>query len=129
MGLSGEAYNGGQRSVAEVLRCNDRWGREVVLYDDTWFDKVVVYHAYMAEKLDAIVAVLANPERVNFDASHPNGENYYGRGYLTYPYDFDYVKVVVRYEMVGTQDEGTIISAYAAPDYRKRGERHKWHRR
>jgi hypothetical protein len=35
IGISVEAYNGGQRSVAEVLRCADRWGREVVLYEDT----------------------------------------------------------------------------------------------
>jgi hypothetical protein len=124
-----EAYNGGQRGVAEVLRCADRWGREVVLYEDTLYDTIVVFHGYMANKLDAIVDVLVSPERVNFDALHPNGENFYGRGYLAFPEDHYYLKVVVRYERIGSQDVGTIVSAYAAPDYRKRGERFKWHRR
>jgi len=115
--------------VAEVLRCADRWGREVVLYDDTWYDKIVVYPGYMASKLDAITSVLAKPERVNFDALYENGENFYGSGYLEYPNDAHYLKVVVRYNREESQNVGTIVSAYAAPDYRKRGERYKWHRR
>ena len=115
--------------MVEVLRCADRWGREVVLYDDTWYDKIVVFHGYMANKLEAIASVLATPDRVNFDALNPNGENFYGRGYLDYPDDLDYLKVVVRYERIDSHDVGTIVSAYAAPDYRKRGERFKWHRR
>jgi hypothetical protein len=114
--------------VAEVLRCADRWGREIVLYEDTWYDKIVVFHGYMANKLDAIIAVLASPDRVNLDALHPGGENFYGRGYLDYPEDHYYLKVVVRYERTGNHQVGTIVSAYAAPDYRKRGERFKWHR-
>ena len=115
--------------MAVVLRCADRWGREVVLFEDTWYDKIVVFHANMAGKVDAVEAVLANPERVNFDAKYPGGENFYARGHLEYPDDTDYLKVVVRYETGGTIEVGTIVSAYAASDYRKRGERYKWHRR
>jgi hypothetical protein len=73
--------------------------------------------------------VLANPDRVNFDALFPGGENFYGRGYLDYPFGRRYLKIVVRYEMVAGVEEGTIVSAFPAPGYRKDGERYKWHRR
>ena len=87
-----EAYNGGQRSVAEVLRCADRWGREIILHEDTWYDKIVGDHADMVDRFDAIIAVLANPERVNFDATYSTGENFYGRDYSNHPFGVDYLK-------------------------------------
>jgi hypothetical protein len=34
--------------VAELLRCADRWHREVVLFEDTWYDKIVADHAEVA---------------------------------------------------------------------------------
>lgn len=89
--------------MAEVLRCADRWGREVVLYDDTWYDKIVADHAEVANRLDAIDEVLARPDRVNFDALVSSGENFYGLGYFEYPLERRYLKVVVRYEIVGGQ--------------------------
>lgn len=100
-----------------------------MLHDDTWYDKIVADHAEVADRLDAIVDVLARPDRVNFDALQSSGENFYGPGYFEYPYQRRYLKVVVRYEMVGGQEVGTVVSAYPARDYRKRGERYKWHRR
>jgi hypothetical protein len=115
--------------VAEVLRCADQWGREVVLYEDTWYDKIVVDHIDMVDRFDAIIAVLAQPERVHFDATYANGENFYGRDYPDHPFSPDYLKVVVRYEFIGDIEVGTIVSAYPAPHYRKNGERFKWQRR
>ena len=129
IGISVEAYNGGQRSVAEVLRCADRWGREIVLYEDTWYGKIVGDHADMVDRFDAVTAVLADPERVHFDAAFPNGENFYGRDYPDHPFGVDYLKIVVRYDLVGAEEIGTIVSAYPAPHYRKHGERFKWQRR
>ncbi|MDQ3540509.1 MAG: hypothetical protein M3440_07455 [Chloroflexota bacterium] len=83
----------------------------------------------MLDRFDAIVSVLARPERVNFDATYSNGENFYGRDYLDHPFGPDYLKIVVRYEIAIATEIGTIVSAYPAPHYRKHGERFKWQRR
>ena len=114
--------------MAEVLRCADRWGREVVLYEDTWYDKILVDHPEMADGLDAIETVLTNPDRVNFDAMHNTGENFYRYGVLRYSHDSFYLKVVVRFEVRDGRMRGIVISAYPTRHHGQGDERMKWHR-
>ena len=112
----------------ELLRCADRFGRTVVLRADIWYDKVLSDHPEMAQSLEAVEITLTDPDRVNFDAIYRNGENFYRRGVLQHPHDIDYLKVVVRYERIGDELIGDVISAFVAPHYRKPGERFRWNR-
>lgn len=115
--------------MAELLRCADMCGREVVLDDDTWYDKIVADHPPMDGQLDAVEAALVDPDRVNYDAQHATGENFYRLGVIPYPFDGYYLKVVVRYETREGVSMGTVISAYPTRDYGQARERMKWHRR
>ena len=98
--------------MAEVLRCADRWGREITVDDDVWYDKILVIHHEMDSQLDAVERALVDPDRVNHDARHSRGENYYRLGVLEHPNDIDYLKVVVRFDEddLGRQF-GTVVSA------------------
>ena len=107
----------------------DLWGRDVVLYDDTWYDKIVAQHPPMDGQLDAVEEAIIRPDRVNFDAQHATGENYYRYGVLPYPFSTFYLKVVVRFQIREGTSMGTVISAYPSRDYGRSGERVKWHRR
>lgn len=115
--------------MAELLRCADRWGREVVLYDDTWYDKILVDHPIMDGQLGAVEQSLSDPDRVNYDAQYGSGENYYLYGVLQYPTDVFYLKVVVRYETREGVSMGIVISAYPTRNYGRVGERVNWHGR
>ena len=115
--------------MAEFLRCVDRWGREVVLYEDTWYDKILSVHPEVSGQLDPVEQTVAYPDRVNFDAAHDNGENYYRFGVLPYPYDGMYLKIVVRFETRDGETTGIVISAYPTRTYGRGGEQMKWHRR
>lgn len=115
--------------MAELLRCADRWGREVVLYEDTWYDKILVDHPIMDGQLDAVEQSLSNPDRVNYDAKYGSGENYYLYDVLQYPIEGFYLKVVVRFETHEGVSMGTVISAYPTRGYGRAGERMKWHAR
>lgn len=112
--------------MAEILRCEDRWGRTIVLHDDTWYEKILADHPSVSIDPSLIRTAVQNPDRVNFDARFPNGENFYRRGMLQHPYDVDYLKVVVRFAIVNGEQVGTIVSAYPTAHHRKAGERHKW---
>jgi hypothetical protein len=112
----------------DLLRCADRFGRTVILRADIWYDKILVDHPEMAQSLDAIEETLMNPDRVTFDATYANGENFYRRRVLRHPFDLDFLKVVVRYVQLGDQDVGDVISAFSVPHSRKPGERFRWNR-
>lgn len=116
--------------MAEILRCQDRWGRIVILHDDTWYEKILMDHAEVPDNPSMVEEVIQDPDRVNFDALSPNGENFYRRRVLQHPYDMDYLKVVVRFAVTESSSEaiGTVVSAYSSVHYRKAGERHKWSR-
>ena len=105
-----------------------RWGRDIVLYEDTWYDKVLASHIEMSDMIDAVVQTLTDPDRVAFDASFAGGENYYRRWVLPHPYDVDFLKVVVRFEDINGEMAGVVVTAFSAPNSKKRGERFKWNR-
>lgn len=114
--------------MAEVLRCADRWGREVILYEDTWYDKILVDHPEVADELDVVELTLTNPDRVTFDTGHDTGENFCRFAVLRYPYDSLYLKVVVRFDERDDFARGVVISVYPTRDYSQGSERMKWHR-
>lgn len=82
----------------------------------------------MAQSLDAIEIALVDPDRVNTDANHLNGENFYRSGILQPPFNARYLKVVVRYDRSGDDFVGEVVSAFMVSHFRKPGERFKWNR-
>ncbi len=80
------------------------------------------------QMMSLVERVLTDPDRVNFDAIHQDGENFYRRGVLQHPYDYDFVKVVVRYDDREGAPVDTVISVYTTSHFRRAGERHKWSR-
>jgi hypothetical protein len=107
----------------ETLRCQDPWGREIVLLDAHWYGKILIDHPELADALDAVEQTLTDPELVNYDKAYENREVYYRRTSLPAPYGWSLVKVIV--EFAG--DEGEVITAFVAynvnPD-----ERFRWAR-
>jgi hypothetical protein len=97
-----------------------------VLYDDTWYDTILVDHVEIPDDLSIIEQALSHPDRVNFDAYHSNGENFYRQGLLQRVSSRRYLKVVVRFESTDLTPVGTVISAYGVPNYLRAGERRKW---
>lgn len=114
--------------MAEILRRTDRWGRDIVLHEVTWYDKIASKHVEVDGQIDAIMATLMEPDRVNYDSIYPDGENYYRLAIRSPPYHRIYLKVVVRFQRIDNQLIGKGITAYPSPYSAARGERHKWHR-
>ena len=112
--------------MAELLRCVDRWYREVVLFEDTWYDKVMVQRPALAPYLSRIEGVLRNPDVVTLDIDHPGGENFYRLAALPAPFHRAYLKVCVRFG--ATEDDfgaGVIVTTF--PTFRiKQGETTRW---
>ena len=112
--------------MAEILRCEDRWGRSIVLHDDTWYEKILMDHGEVPNDPAILGQVLRDPDRVNFDAKHASGENFYRQGLLQHTRRHRYLKVVDRFEQAIGESEGTIVSAYGTAHYQSTGERRRW---
>jgi hypothetical protein len=98
-----------------ILRsCADRFGREIVLYEDTWYGHIVGEHAEMAGQIDELELTIAHAERVTQDQSFADRQCYYRNGHLPWPYDRDYLKVVVELEDFGVDRPlgGVVVTAY-----------------
>lgn len=113
--------------MAEVLRCVDRWGREVTLTDTQWLGHILPTHGELRGQLAAIRATIITPTTVRTDARHVHGENFYLLGALAAPFDRTYLKVCVRYTHLVRSAlwSGEIVTAYSAASL-KRGEVQKW---
>lgn len=59
----------------EILRCQDRWGRDVVLTDDRWYGKILPKHREITE--DAIRQTITDPDQVNWDKALDGVEVFY----------------------------------------------------
>src|SRR5829696_8859716 len=97
-----------------VFTCTDRLGREIVLYEDTWYDHILDDHAEMDGQFDELERSIANAERITDDQSFTDRQCYYRKGNLPWPYDRDYIKVVVELENpeVGRPLRGVVVTAY-----------------
>ena len=110
-----------------MLRCRDRWGREIVLPDYTWHNDILANHGELVGHLDAVDRTVRRPHRVTYDKDYSDREVSYRRGVLPAPYDRDYLKVVVEFRQSATVDlpRGRIVTAYTAERI-KSGERSRW---
>ena len=97
-----------------VLSCVVRFGREIVLYEDTWYDHVLDDHSEMADQIDALELAIAHAERDPQDQSFAGRQCYYRKGHLPWPYDRDYLKVVVELDDSGFDRplRGVVVTAY-----------------
>jgi len=97
-----------------VSSYTDRFGREIVLYEDTWYDHILDDHAEMADQLDELELAIAHAERITQDQSFASRQCYYRKGHLPWPYDRDYLKVVVELEdsSFGRPLRGVVVTAY-----------------
>lgn len=98
--------------MMEVLRCQDRWGREIVLTTERWYGKILRKHREMTE--NAIRQAPIDPDQVNLDKSLAAVEVFSREVVLPAPHGRSLVKVCVRFardEYEGVE-VGKIISAY-----------------
>ena len=116
--------------MAELMRCDDRWSRSIVLTDDSWFNHILIDHDILDGYGHLIEETLVDPDVVTYDRHHSNGENYYRVVSFPPPENESYLKVCVRFEQNHTSGErvGIVVTAY--PAFRiKRSEKVKWQRR
>lgn len=113
--------------MAVVLRCRDRWNREIVPAEHTWHDHILADHAELVGNLEAVERTLRRPSRVALDKDDPSREVYYRRGVLPAAYGRDYLKVVVEFSAseIAFPGEGRIVTAYAT-ERMKSGETQRW---
>lgn len=109
--------------MAVVLRCRDRWDREIVLTDRTWHRHVLSNHRELLDHLTGVERTIRRPQRVNHDKDHDDREVFYRRGVLPAPYDRDYLKVAVEFDRETGQ--GRVVTAFASETI-KAGEPKRW---
>lgn len=113
--------------VGEILRCSDQWGRLIVLTDDRWTDHSLLSHPELSGQELAVAQVLSQPDAVTYDKRHVNGENFYSFGVLAPPLERVYLKVCVRFTLVGENATalGAVITAFPISEIR-RTEVRRW---
>jgi hypothetical protein len=112
--------------MAVILRCDDRWGREVTLTEYWWSVHILREHPAMRRQLPAIAGTLAALDLVNEEALHPEREVFYRRGIVAKALR-RYLKVVATYHAGGAAatESGRVVTAYLT-DRIKPGERPIW---
>lgn len=106
-----------------LLRCADRFNREIVLYQDRWYDHIMSDHQELSGREAAVLATLEHPHAIRRDRFRADRECYYRRGDL--PRRHRYVKVVVEFVDTPFGIVGTVITAFAA-DRIHDHEAHLW---
>lgn len=94
--------------MVELLRCQDRWGRWIILDADQWIGHVLVRHNQLTDQENAVRATVESPEIVTRDLSDPRREQYYRPSILLPPLDRTYLKVCVDFSM----SIGFIVTAF-----------------
>jgi hypothetical protein len=114
--------------MADLLRCQDRWGRTVVLDEDRWIDHVLRRRPYFrGRERSCVEETLADPEFVTLDVDDPTRRCFYRPSPLPRPHADVLIKVVVAYRANpdGGPDTGTVVTVYPMPK-QKTGERRLW---
>lgn len=81
--------------MVELLRCQDRWGRRIVLDTDQWNDHIIPRHSQLTEQVDAIRATIESADFVTRDRDDPDRDQFYRQGILAPPLHRTYLKVCV----------------------------------
>ena len=114
--------------MTELLRCNDYFGRLVVLTESRWNEHILIDHAEMASLQGVIEDTLVDPDLVNYDRDFADREVFYKleAGGTS---GNRHIKVCVEYRRrsPSSKPEGRIITAYITRNV-KRGEATKWRR-
>lgn len=110
-----------------VLRCKDRWRRDVELTDSCWVDHVLRRRPYFLGCEGACVGdTLQHPTFVNHDVDFADRECFYRPSPLPPPHQGFLVKVVVAYRFInGADQEGTVVTVHLTANP-KPGENRKW---
>ena len=87
--------------MADVFRCIDPCGREIVLTQERWLNHVVARRAEFLDQEDVVRATLTNPDLVNHDRQHPLREVFYRASPLSYPFGGLLVRVIVEFYATG----------------------------
>ncbi len=113
--------------MANLWRCQDRWGREIVLTDARWHAHIVHEHRAMAPHRDLVRQTVESPEEVKHDRTKASREVFYRRWRLSRHGRLVWLKVVVRFttDPRTLAERGTVVTAYPT-NRQKPGERHKW---
>lgn len=93
-----------------LLSCADRFGREIVLYEDTWYDHILARRAVLAGHETAVLATLEGAEHIRIDRRDRNRRCYYRHGDLPPPNGYDFVKVIVEFDV--EQRQGVVVTAF-----------------
>ena len=112
--------------MTDLLRCHDRWGREVRLTEACWHDHILPQRKVLRGLESRVAVVLADPYRVMSDATSAVRECFYRHGVIP-GYDRLLLKVVVEFRPM-TRPEGiigSVVTAYPTDRF-KRGERQLW---
>jgi hypothetical protein len=112
--------------MADVLRCIDKQGREVVLTEECWHSHILPYHPILRAAERSIELALIDPHRLMRDAERTNRECFYRHQALaTFPHL--YLKVVVGYRLVGPSGIliGSVVTAFPTTRF-KAGEQQLW---
>ena len=112
--------------MADVLRCTDRWGREIVLTDECWNGHILPDRAILRGLESRLEVVLTDPYRVRRDATNPSRECFYRHRTLPgMPRLF--LKVVVEFRPIGPNGvlDGSDITAFPTNHF-KTGEQQIW---
>lgn len=100
--------------MADLLRCTDYQGREVVLSEEWWNEHVVTVRPYLQGRHESVCLVLATPYRICRDAGHASRLCFYRPHVLPGRYHHLYFKVVVEYRRTGPDSllVGSVVTAF-----------------
>lgn len=113
--------------MGDVIRCNDQWGRTIVLSDERWHRKILRDHLEMTGNEDCVLKTLTEPYCVTHDRERGDVEVFYLPFVLPEPYQRTWLKVCVRFRsrLPWTKHTGEVLTAYAT-DRVHPDEQEKW---
>lgn len=107
--------------MVELLRCQDRWGRWIVLDTDQWNDHVLVGHPELAGFEDRLRATLTAPDYVTEDRDHSTREHFYRSKILPDPWYRTFLNVCVDFQ----EGIGFVVTAFPSRRIHPK-ERQQW---
>jgi hypothetical protein len=110
-----------RRRMYEVLRCVDRWGREIVLTDGRWYGKILLDHPQLTGALGAVKETLIAPSLINYDRIRDDVEIFYREVVLPPPFGRSLLKACIHFAAA----EGYVLTAYTTVNINP-GEVRKW---
>lgn len=113
--------------MADLLRCADYQGREVVLPEEWWHEHIVSARPYLAGHHEYVQLALQNPYRVFRDVERSARECFYRHRTLPGKYHDLYFKIVVEYRRTGPSGllVGTVVTAYPTKAFKPK-EQQLW---